>query len=111
MEDELQVIAGHYVVQIPPPQVHKDIEIITSLLSNESAAPSKWIDIALSYLQNGDTESCDRILLCAYSPVYGVDITLYRSVRNAAYCLQLTLKDHVMQEADSTRGAKECARA
>lgn len=75
MEDELQVIAGHYVVQIPPPQVHKDIETITSLLINESAAPSKWIDIALSYLQNGDTESCDRILLCAshVCSVYCVD--------------------------------------
>lgn len=66
MEEELQVIAGHYVVQIPPPQVHKDVETITSLLINESAAPSKWIDIALSYLKNGDINLCDKILLCAH---------------------------------------------
>ena len=65
MEDELQVIAGHYVVQIPPAHVHKDVETIIGLLSNESAAPTKWIDVALSYLKNGDLDLCDKILLCA----------------------------------------------
>eukprot|EP00892_Ulva_mutabilis_P003021 jgi/Ulvmu1/1271/UM109_0069.1 len=63
MEGELQVLAGHYVVQIPPAHVHKDVETIIELLSNESAAPSKWIDVALNYLRNGDADLCDKILL------------------------------------------------
>lgn len=65
MEDGIQVIAGHYVVQVPPAHVHRDVETIIGLLSNESAAPAKWIDVALSYLRNGDTDLCDKILLCA----------------------------------------------
>ena len=65
MEDGIQVVAGHYVVQIPWDAPPSEVDTITTLLINESAAPSKWIDVALSYLQNGDTEACDKILLCA----------------------------------------------
>lgn len=70
MEDGIQVVAGHYVVQIPWDALSAEVETITSLLINESAAPSKWIDVALSYLQKGDLDSFDKILLC-------VDLTGY----------------------------------